>query len=79
VTFLGGRAYVTSGGDGTLRTHALDGRPIHEARVPVGSYNVQSGADHVFTPSLNEGTLAVLGGPVIHVARSSHDACLMHA
>jgi len=79
VTFLGGRAYVTSGGDGTLRTHTLDGRAIHEARVPVGSYNVQSGADRVFTPSLNEGTLAVLGGPVIHVARSSHDACLMHA
>jgi hypothetical protein len=79
VTFLGGRAYVTSGDDGTLRTHALDGRLLHEARVPVGSYNVQFGADRVFTPSLNEGTLAVLDGPVIHVARSSHDACLMHA
>jgi hypothetical protein len=75
VTFLNGRAYVTSGVDGTLRTHALDGSVLHEARVPVGSYNVQFGADRVFTPSLNEGTLAVLGGPVIHVARSSHDAC----
>jgi hypothetical protein len=79
VTFLGGRAYVTSGDDGTLRTHALSGAVLHEARVPLGSYNVQYGADRVFTPSLEAGTLAVLGGPVIDVARSSHDACLMHA
>lgn len=35
--------------------------------------------DHVFTPSLDAGTLAVLDGPMIKVARSSHDACLMHA
>jgi hypothetical protein len=79
VTFLGGRAYVTSGVDGTIRTHALDGGLLHEARVPVGSYNVQFGADRVFTPSLDAGTLAVLGGPVVHVARSSHDACLLRA
>jgi hypothetical protein len=79
VTFLNGRAYVTSGDDGTLRTHALDGAVLHEARVPVGSYNVQFGADRVFTPSLDAGTLAVLDGPVVKVARSSHDACLMHA
>jgi hypothetical protein len=79
VTFLNGRAYVTSGDDGTLRTHSLTGAVLHEARVPVGSYNVQFGADHVFTPSLDAGTLAVLDGPVVHVARSSHDACLMHA
>jgi hypothetical protein len=52
---------------------------LHEARVPVGSYNVQFGADRVFTPSLDAGTLAVLDGPVVKVARSSHDACLMHA
>jgi hypothetical protein len=78
VTFLNGRAYVTSGDDGTLRSHALDGSVLHEARVPVGSYNVQFGADRVFTPSLDAGTLAVLDGPTIHVARSSHDACLMH-
>jgi hypothetical protein len=58
VTFLGGRAYVTSGDDGTLRTHALDGTLLHETRVPVGSYNVEDGAGRV--------------------ARSSHDACLMH-
>jgi hypothetical protein len=77
VTFLNGRAFVTSGVDGTLRTHALDGGQLHEAHVPIGSYNVQFGADRVFTPSLNRGTLAVLGGPTIQVARSSHDACLM--
>jgi DNA-binding beta-propeller fold protein YncE len=78
VTFLGGRAYVTSGVDGTIKTHALDGAQLHEARVPVGSYNVQFGAGRVFTPSLSAGTLAVLGGPLVHVARSSHDACSMH-
>jgi hypothetical protein len=79
VTFLGDRAFVTSGDDGTLHTHALDGSVLHAARVPVGSYNVQYGAGRVFTPSLNAGTLAVLGGPVVKVARSSHDACLMRA
>jgi len=79
VTFLNGRAYVTSGDDGTLRTHSLTGAVLHEARVPVGSYNVQFGADRVFTPSLDAGTLAVLDGPVVHVARSSHDAALLRA
>jgi hypothetical protein len=79
VTFLNGHAFVTSGDDGTLRTHSLNGAVLHEARVPVGSYNVQFGADRVFTPSLDAGTLAVLDGPVVKVARSSHDACLMHA
>lgn len=79
VTFLNGRAYVTSGDDGTLHTHSLNGSVLHEARVPVGSYNVQFGADRIFTPSLDAGTLAVLDGPVVEVARSSHDACLMHA
>jgi len=74
VTFLNGRAYVTSGVDGTLRTHSLDGRRLQEQRVPVGSYNVQFGAGRVFTPSLNEGTLVVVGGPTVRVARSSHDA-----
>jgi hypothetical protein len=77
VTFLNGRAYVTSGDDGTLRTHALDGTRLHDRRVPVGSYNVQFGAGRVFTPSLDEGTLAVVGGPLVHVAESSHDACLV--
>jgi hypothetical protein len=76
VTFLNGRAYVTSGNDGTLRTHALDGEQLHEQRIPVGSYNVQYGAGRVFTPSLDEGTLTVLGGPTVRVAQSSHDACL---
>ncbi len=79
VTFLNGRAYVTSGDDGTLRTHSLDGAVLHRLRIPIGSYNVQYGADRVFTPSLNKGTLTVVDGPTVRVARSSHDACLMHA
>lgn len=77
VTFLNGRAYVTSGNDGTLQIRALDGSALRELRVPVGSYNVQYGAGRVFTPSLDAGTLAVVGGGVTHVARSSHDACLV--
>jgi len=79
VTFLNGRAYVTSGDDGTLRTHSLDGAVLQRLRIPIGSYNVQYGADRVFTPSLNKGTLTVVDGPTVQVARSSHDACLMHA
>jgi hypothetical protein len=74
VTFFNGRAYVTSGVDGTLHTHALDGRQLRAQHVPVGSYNVQFGADRVFTPSLNAGTLTVVGGPTVRVAESSHDA-----
>ena len=40
VTFMGGRAFVTSGDDATLRVHALDGRLLRSAAVPAGSYNV---------------------------------------
>jgi DNA-binding beta-propeller fold protein YncE len=40
VSFAGGRAYVTSGADGTLAVHSLrDGRIERTARVPAGSYN----------------------------------------
>ena len=50
--------------------------------VPVGSYNVQSGGGLVLTPSLERGTLCVLRGSgrldhELHVARSSHDACVV--
>jgi hypothetical protein len=76
LTFLGGRAYVTSGDDGTLRIHRLDGSLVRESRIAAGSYNVQFGAGRVFTPSLASGWLTVLGGPIALVARSSHDACL---
>jgi DNA-binding beta-propeller fold protein YncE len=84
VTFLGGRAFVTSGDDALLRVHALDGRLIRSAAVPRGSYNVQQGFGMVFTPSLSQGTLCTFsarGAPLerVHVARSSHDACFVMA
>ncbi len=36
VTFLGDRAFVTSGDDALLRVHALDGRLLRTARDPAG-------------------------------------------
>jgi DNA-binding beta-propeller fold protein YncE len=82
VTFLGGRAYVTSGDDGRLRVHALDGRLLGTTSVPVGSHNVQEGWGVVLTPSLERGTLCVVSprGRLLHrvqAARSSHDACFV--
>jgi DNA-binding beta-propeller fold protein YncE len=83
VTFRGGNAYVTSGDDGTVHVQAAsDGRVLATTAVPVGSYNVQSGAGRVLTPSLERGTLSVLDGRGrllrrIQVARSSHDACFV--
>ncbi|MFL5911090.1 MAG: YncE family protein [Gaiellaceae bacterium] len=82
VTFLGDRAYVTSGGSGTLRVyHEPTARLLTTTRIPVGSYNVQFAAGRVLTPSLDEGTLCVLDAngrlsKKVHVAPSSHDACL---
>jgi hypothetical protein len=77
VAFLGSHTYVTSGDDGTIRIHTRDGELLREGRIPVGSYNVQAAAGRVFTPSLAAGTLAVVGGPTVRVAQSSHDACLV--
>ena len=82
VTFLGGRAFVTSGDDAMLRVHALNGRLLRSAPVPVGSYNVEAGFGLVFTPSLSRGTLCTFSarGAAIEqrrVARSSHDACFV--
>jgi DNA-binding beta-propeller fold protein YncE len=82
VTFVGDRAYVTSGDDGLLRVHALDGRLLRTTRVPLGSYNVQEGWGVVLTPSLQRGTLCVVsprGGLIrqVRAARSSHDACFV--
>lgn len=71
VTFLGDRAYVTNGSKGIV---TFDGRTIP---IPIGSYNVQSGAARVITPSLDTGTLTVIGGPTVEVAQSSHDACFV--
>jgi DNA-binding beta-propeller fold protein YncE len=82
VTFAGDTAYVTSGCSGTLRLHRVDGRPLREVSVTVGSYNVQQGFGRVVTPSLRHGTLTILDerGRLLHrerIARSSHDACLV--
>jgi hypothetical protein len=82
VTFAGSTAHVTSGDDGTLRVHGLDGALRRTARVPVGSYNVQEGWGVVFTPSLSRGTLCVVSRTGVHmrtvdVAPSAHDACFV--
>jgi hypothetical protein len=82
VTFLGDRAYVTSGADGTLRVyHEPTAQLLRITRITFGSYNVQSAAGSVLTPSLDRGTLCVVDADgrvreTAHVARSSHDACL---
>jgi hypothetical protein len=82
VTFMGDRAFVTSGDDAVLRVHALDGRLLRSAAVPVGSYNIQHGHRWILTPSLSQGTLcsfSARGAPLheLRVARSSHDACFI--
>jgi DNA-binding beta-propeller fold protein YncE len=83
VTFASGRAFVTSGDDGTLHVHALgDGRVLRSVEIPIGSYNVQQGPGGVLTPSLHRGTLCVLDGrgrlvQRVQAARSSHDACFV--
>jgi len=82
VTFMDDRAFVTSGDDGILRVHALDGRLLRSAPVPVGSYNVQHGHRWILSPSLSQGTLCAFSsrGAQLHelrVARSSHDACFI--
>ena len=88
VAFVGRQAFVASGRDGTVQLRRLDGRVVRVARVPHGSYNVTCTAAGepfartvVVTPSLNEGTIAVLapGGDVRfvrRVTRSAHDACV---
>jgi DNA-binding beta-propeller fold protein YncE len=80
VTFLAGRAFVTSGNDGTLRVYdERTARLLATTAIPVGSYNVQFLGGRVLTPSLNLGTLCVLGadGRLLtrtRVAPSCHDA-----
>jgi DNA-binding beta-propeller fold protein YncE len=83
VSFGSGAAFVASGEGASVRVHDLaDGRVRRTARVPYGSYNVQTGAEAVVTPSLARGTLTILdrAGRVRHeleVARAAHDACLL--
>jgi DNA-binding beta-propeller fold protein YncE len=88
VAFVGRVAFVASGRDGTLQRRRLDGAVARVTRVPRGSYNVTCANGEppfartaVVTPSLNEGTVAVLapGGDVRfvrRVTRSAHDACV---
>jgi hypothetical protein len=52
------------------------------ASVPIGSYNVTTGAGMVVTPSLSMGTLSFVApgrrsASRTQVARSAHDACLV--
>lgn len=83
VTFLNGRAFVTSGDDAVLRVHSLaDGRILRTTRVPVGSYNVQEGWGVILTPSLQRGTLCITDARGrfvrrVQVAPTSHDACFV--
>jgi len=76
------RVFVASGDDGTVRMHRADGTLLNETEVPIGSYNVTLGWQGVITPSLNQGTLALLDNrgqvrSVQRVARAAHDACLV--
>ena len=81
IAFAGRAAYVTS--DDALRVHDVrNGKLLRETPVPAGSYNVTQGADRVFTPSLERGTLAVLderGRLLQHptIARAAHDVCFV--
>jgi DNA-binding beta-propeller fold protein YncE len=83
VTFLDGRAFVSSGDDGTLRVHDAAGRLLRTSRIPTGSYNVQHAfGGLILMPSLSRGTLCIADATgrvvrTVHVARSSHDACFV--
>ncbi len=82
IAFVGNRAFVASGDDGTIRVHRLTGDLIRAAEVPVGSYNVTFGGGMAVTPSLSRGTVAVLDDrgrvqAVRKIARAAHDACVL--
>jgi sugar lactone lactonase YvrE len=82
VAFARGEVFVASGDDGTVRRHALDGKLLGRARVPLDSYNVTFGSGSVVTPSLGRGTLSILDTHgrvrvVGKVARAAHDACIV--
>lgn len=82
VAFGQQKAFVASGGDGTMRHHRLDGSLVREARIPRGSYNVTFDRSGVVSPSLGAGTVTVLDRngrvrAVRKVARAAHDACIL--
>ena len=82
VAFAAGRVFVTSGAAGTLRVYDEPSlEPRGSTELPEGSYNVQFAGRGVLSPSLDAGTLCVVDGRGrrtlrVHVAASSHDACL---
>ncbi|HSX22014.1 MAG TPA: hypothetical protein VLE97_04475 [Gaiellaceae bacterium] len=82
VTFLNGRAYVTSGADGTLRVYDERTTKLLATKgIPLGSYNVQFAGGKILTASLARGTLCVLdpnghAHEIVRIGTSSHDACL---
>jgi DNA-binding beta-propeller fold protein YncE len=82
VSFTAGRAFVTSGAAGTLRLYDDQSlRLLGTTELPAGSFNVQCAGRRVLSPSLNAGTLCVVDSrgtlkQRVHVAASSHDACL---
>ena len=82
VAFVGQLAFVTSGDDGTVRIHRLDGSLVRKAIVPIGSYNVAFGGRRAVTPSLSRGTVSLLDETgrvqaVRRIARAAHDACIV--
>jgi hypothetical protein len=82
VAFVGELAFVSSGDDGTVRVHRLNGDLVRVAAVPIGSYNVAFGGERVVTPSLSRGTVALLDERgavrgVRTIARAAHDACVV--
>lgn len=84
IAFAGELVFVACGDDGTVRVHRQDGKLLHEAAVPVGSYNVAFGGGHAVTPSLERGTVSILDErgrvrAVHRIARAAHDACVVLA
>jgi DNA-binding beta-propeller fold protein YncE len=82
VAFVGGLAFVSSGDDGLVRVHRLNGELVHRTEVPVGSYNIALGNGRAVTPSLSQGTVALLDERgrvrvVRRIARAAHDACIV--
>jgi DNA-binding beta-propeller fold protein YncE len=82
VAFGGGRAFIASGEDGTVRRHRLDGELVRQTHVPKGSFNVAFGSDRLVTPSLGAGTVSMLDRngrvrAVRRVAQAAHDACIV--
>jgi DNA-binding beta-propeller fold protein YncE len=82
VAFLGRLAFVSSGDDGLVRIHRLNGDLVGRAEVPVGSYNVAIGNRRAVVPSLSRGTVSLLDERgrvrvVRRIARAAHDACIV--